>query len=348
MSKGIMTVSWPYAAEHIEILDGMGFPKEKAYKIFGVSGPTSKYVKTILPAQALSSVLNAAEKALNDPLIGLKVGYEFRVSNFQQTGKIYSFCKDLNQVLDYNMRYQPLAIDVGKISKIVEVDKTTGQERYFMDYVLYDDHHENTFHLLNMIFAAYGTAFRWLTWGSATELKAVYFQYPLPSNKDVYTKVFQCPVFFSQDFNRIEFNPDCVHAPLATRDDLRLSQHIAKLEALISSTNAKSAFLTSLRKTIEHGITEHQYHFQSIADAMGQSETKLKENLKQSNIKYRDILTDVRKELFDKKYCSGMSFTQIALDLGYSDQAAFSKAFKNWYGISPTEYKNKTLNSTDD
>lgn len=336
-----MTVSWPYAAQHIDILDKMGFPKDKSYEIFGISKSETVDFSKALPAQTLNAVLIAAEQHLNEPLIGLKVGYEFRVANFKQTGKIYSFCKDLNQVLDYNMRYQPLAIDVGKISKIVEVDKASGGKRHFMDYALYDKNIDNSFHLLNMIFAAYGTAFRWLTWGSAKDLKAVYFQYSRPLDDTIYSKIFQCPVYFSQKFNRIEFSPESIHAPLATRDDLRLSQHIAKLEALISSSNARAAFLTSLRKTIEHGIVAHRYNFQSIADAMGQSEAKLKENLKQSNVKFRDILTDVRKELFVQKYNTNMNLTQIALDLGYNDLAAFSKAFKNWYGMSPSEYKNK-------
>ena len=64
---------------------------------------------------------------------------------------------------------------------------------------------------------------------------------------------------------------------------------------------------------------------------------------KNENIKYRDFLEEVRKDLFIEKHNSGMSFTQIALDLGYNDQAAFTKAFKRWHGMSPTAFKQQNI-----
>jgi len=35
----------------------------------------------------------------------------------------------------------------------------------------------------------------------------------------------------------------------------------------------------------------------------------------------------------------GRSLTEIAQSLGYNDQSAFTRAFKNWYGIAPSDYK---------
>ena len=34
-----------------------------------------------------------------------------------------------------------------------------------------------------------------------------------------------------------------------------------------------------------------------------------------------------------------MSLTNLALNLGYADFSAFSRAFNVWFGVSPTEFK---------
>ena len=47
------------------------------------------------------------------------------------------------------------------------------------------------------------------------------------------------------------------------------------------------------------------------------------------------------KELLNDMQIKIKNISQI---LGYSDTNYFSKAFKNYYGISPTEYRASTLN----
>ena len=36
---------------------------------------------------------------------------------------------------------------------------------------------------------------------------------------------------------------------------------------------------------------------------------------------------------------SNRSVNQIALDLGYSEQSAFNRAFKRWFGVTPVSYR---------
>jgi AraC-like DNA-binding protein len=35
----------------------------------------------------------------------------------------------------------------------------------------------------------------------------------------------------------------------------------------------------------------------------------------------------------------GTTITQLAFMLGFSDVSAFSRAFKKWYGVSPTQFR---------
>lgn len=54
-----------------------------------------------------------------------------------------------------------------------------------------------------------------------------------------------------------------------------------------------------------------------------------------------DYITNVRmgkaKELIEK---GGLKFSELCLRIGYTDQAYFSRCFKKYFGISPSEYEN--------
>ena len=56
------------------------------------------------------------------------------------------------------------------------------------------------------------------------------------------------------------------------------------------------------------------------------------------NLSFRDLLEEERKQRFRQLHASGESFAAIAQALAYNDQAAFNRAFKRWYNMSPSQY----------
>jgi len=54
-------------------------------------------------------------------------------------------------------------------------------------------------------------------------------------------------------------------------------------------------------------------------------------------------LTGAKKALADR-YLSRMSLTDIALEVGFCDQAHFSRSFKKAFGVSPSEYRKQCQN----
>ncbi|HEJ2575411.1 TPA: helix-turn-helix transcriptional regulator [Pseudomonas aeruginosa] len=54
------------------------------------------------------------------------------------------------------------------------------------------------------------------------------------------------------------------------------------------------------------------------------------------------MLDELRQQLA-KQYLAdpALSLSEIALMLGYSEQSAFSRAFRGWYGETPLRYRKK-------
>ena len=78
-----------------------------------------------------------------------------------------------------------------------------------------------------------------------------------------------------------------------------------------------------------------------VASKLNLSERSLQRRLKEHQTTFRFLLESVR-EMVAKQYIKNPMnrMSDIAFLLGFSEQSAFSRAFKKWTGKSPVEYRN--------
>ena len=82
---------------------------------------------------------------------------------------------------------------------------------------------------------------------------------------------------------------------------------------------------------------------ENIALCMGMHPKKLQRALKMQGTTYRDILENVRKKEALRMLDAGnVNLTDIALQLGYAELSIFSRNFKSWFGVPPTELRDKS------
>ena len=79
-----------------------------------------------------------------------------------------------------------------------------------------------------------------------------------------------------------------------------------------------------------------------IADSMHMSRRTLQRKLAEADLTYQQLVDDTRRELA-LRYVedSAKSITEITFLLGFSGQSAFTRAFRRWMGVSPTQYRAK-------
>ncbi len=66
----------------------------------------------------------------------------------------------------------------------------------------------------------------------------------------------------------------------------------------------------------------------------------LQTQLQQQNTSYRQILQTTRQVLAEQHLRYGsINITDLALQLGYSEVAVFSRHFKRWLGLSPRNWQ---------
>jgi AraC-like DNA-binding protein len=66
----------------------------------------------------------------------------------------------------------------------------------------------------------------------------------------------------------------------------------------------------------------------------------LQRRLQDAGLTYTRVLDEVRLETAAQLLReSELRVVDVAVDLGYSDQANFSRAFRRWAGVSPTQFR---------
>ena len=78
----------------------------------------------------------------------------------------------------------------------------------------------------------------------------------------------------------------------------------------------------------------------SVAGALGTSVRTFQRRLSDMDETFTGILETARMTWANRLIANGdLSLKQIAQELGYADQAHFTRAFRRWNGVSPAAYR---------
>ena len=160
-----------------------------------------------------------------------------------------------------------------------------------------------------------------------------------PFDATPYNAYFGCEVLFDADENSFEIDRKTADAPLPTSNlelastlDGILSKQLASLDKNNIAARCKYYFLMEL--------TSGEPTEQALSKALGMSLRSLQRKLAEDGTSYSRLFDEVRHELA-QNYLSGShrSVNEITFLLGFSEQSAFTRAFKRWHGKSPSDYR---------
>ncbi len=118
------------------------------------------------------------------------------------------------------------------------------------------------------------------------------------------------------------------------------------LEQRFRSKAPADDFVGSLRQVIQTLLKEGQPSMETASEVVGTSVRSLQRRLHCEKVTYRQLLGEVlfgaAVELMTEP---GATVTEVAFELGYSDVAHFTRAFRHWAGVSPREYRRLNMDS---
>jgi AraC-like DNA-binding protein len=130
--------------------------------------------------------------------------------------------------------------------------------------------------------------------------------------------------------------------PLRRRDSILRGVLERQADEMIAQQPAANDVTLDVRRVLDSRIAGGDTQIQSIARALSTSTRSLQRRLAASGVSYNELLDQVRKEAAERYLGdSPLSITEIAYLLGYSEPAAFNRAFKRWFDNTPQGFRQR-------
>ena len=276
---------------------------------------------------------NRAAARLGDEDIGMHVGEQIRPGHYGVVGYVGMACATLGEAMFCLQRYQAMVVDVG--ARPIEL---RGQE-VLLSWRPDDQSHYYR-HMAEFNLAALVTFIRWITGQPLLPLR-IEFPYPAPARLDEQQRVFGCPLVFDADCYRLVVPLAWNELPLIQPDPAmrQLMDRLAEKQ-LLSLQRQDDDLVAQARRLLAQKLSEGEASLDRIAAAMNVSPRSLQRRLQDQSSSFSQLLDEVRRELAGRYLEDpALDLTDLAFLLGYSEQSAFTRAFKRWHGKAPAEVR---------
>lgn len=132
---------------------------------------------------------------------------------------------------------------------------------------------------------------------------------------------------------------DVWRTPLVLRDERMRESLEAHAERILREQESGAGQLRiKVREVVARQLRGGDPSVQATARSLGLTSRTLQRRLSDDGVSYQALVDEVRAELAGRYLDSeGLSVTEVAFLLGYSEASAFARAYKRWTGKSPTE-----------
>jgi AraC-like DNA-binding protein len=172
--------------------------------------------------------------------------------------------------------------------------------------------------------------------GSHWQATSMSFAHSAPQERQLYSRYFGCPVFFEREFDGVVFAESDLSRPIATADADLLSIVRAHLDTLRLEQAQAGDIVSWVRNYGRGKIGTNLCNLDSCAQFFNRHPRALQRDLAEHNYTFKQLLLEVRMELAEQYLrSSDIALSDLTELLGYQNLSAFSRAFKNTYGLSP-------------
>jgi AraC-like DNA-binding protein len=290
-----------------------------------------------LPLERYVALMRAGKALSGDPALALHYGGSVDMAEFSVVGLLFQACESIAESLAQINRY-------GKL--IVEVELDGGERFEFLrrsGQLWLVDRRRDPVDFPEMTEATFARFISMTRPFSPTPVVLeVHVTHPAPEHSAEYERVLGAPTRFGRDWNAMRLD----EAALTRRIQVQpryafgiLSEHADRLLAKLQAAETVRGRVQSLLMPALHtGETS----IETVAQEMGVSRQTLYRRLKAEGVTFEQVLDDLRHQLA-LHYLQGekVSVHETAYLVGFSDPAAFSRAFKRWTGRSPADLRRR-------
>ncbi len=154
-----------------------------------------------------------------------------------------------------------------------------------------------------------------------------------------YYAFFRSPIQFGAATNSFTLPTEVIDQPLdGTNPQLALlnDQVMISILAKLNRNNIEQRVKAAIIEQLPSGNISQEV----VANELHMSVRNLQRKLKNIDTSFRELLDEIRRELA-KQYVtsSDVNLSEVTFLLGFSESSTFSRAYKRWHGVTPSEVR---------
>jgi AraC-like DNA-binding protein len=321
----VSSLLWKYL-EHCDI------DPAPIYKRAGIDPEVISNSNARINVEHMDSVWNEAVRLIDDPTFGVKMVQYWHPSMMGALGYAWLVSSTLRRAMHRIDRYIHTVTE-GLETKLE--DTPAGLRLSF--FIVGDITLQPQQHTLIIAVIMHMCRFNY---GDELVASQIHLARPAPEDPKDILDFFQTDVHFDADVNSItitradsDIELSSSNKQIALMHDEMLMKYLVQIK--------KGDIVQQVQSIILDNLPDGQVTDKLVASELNLSERSMQRRLKEHKTTFRYLLDSVR-EMVAKQYIENPvnRMSDIAFLLGFSEQSAFSRAFKKWTGKSPVEYRN--------
>ena len=319
-------------------LEELGLSPEGVLRQAGLPMGLFNQEKILVSTDEFFALYRGIAGATDDPGFGLKLGTEDRVERYDPIRIAALTARSFRDALQRMARYKQLTCPE-QIRVLERGNESTVQ------FVWLQAHEKEPALLVDMCFA-WIVAIARRGVGRALSPKRVEFQ-RTPAHREMYEAHFRCPVKFKARQNALIFSKAGVELPFVTYNAGLLAAVAPQLEAELAEQLGHKTFSEQAKAILKRLVAGQRPGIHDLARELQLSTRTLQRRLTEEGITFQRLLEEARRELA-RHYLlhSSLELNQTAYLLGYEDANSFFRAFHQWEGTSPGQWRQLRRNSS--
>ena len=312
-----------------EVVNNQGGDVEALLQSVGLNADLLTNPDAMIPFGPAAALLDRAAETLELPDIGLRLGDYQDMSILGPVALTARYAADVREALQALVRHMPYHTPGTRLT--LKTDRAAGVTSLHCGLPGFDGPPSR--HVVELSYVIACKVLRMIAQDAGAD-----WQVSLPHSAGVslarYRKAYGCTVCFEQPFDALTFPSGLLDVRIdQANDELR-----RKAERYINDVVQR--FPLDIGKQTSALVDRHLatglFSLRDIARQLGMHERTLQRRLSEQDLVFEDIVDQLRREWASEYlHSSAIPLIQVATFLGYSNQAAFTRACRRWFGDSP-------------
>jgi AraC-like DNA-binding protein len=273
---------------------------------------------------------------LNDEFMGF-TEKPIKLGTFALMADYVSHASTLEDLLHKAIRFYNQITDEVQISLEVEDDHVYFTSEFRRPELDFEHFYIEYWHVIWHRFAS------WYI-GKPIKLLGCYINYT-PLDAQEFEVLYRCPTYLKSKYNRLVFHKKYLQQPLVrSHGDLQVFLKRAPID-MLTIPGEDTSLTAKIKQMLDPKLSSEDHIFilptsDALAKRLKMSEQTLRRKLNAEGISYQQIKDTLRHELSNKLLSNGaLTIATISKQLNFSEPRAFTRAYKQWAGVTPKEYR---------